>query len=138
DSDEAQVGDHVLAIGNPLEFTNSVSQGIISAKHRTINKAALEDLLQTTAMINPGNSGGALVDLDGKLVGINMAIATSTGMWSGLGFAIPSNTARELSDQIIARGKMPRGYLGIEMEPLTPGIAQQLGYEQRFGNVVRD
>lgn len=138
DSDEAQVGDHVLAIGNPLEFTNSVSQGIISAKHRTINKAALEDLLQTTAMINPGNSGGALVDLDGRLVGINMAIATSTGMWSGLGFAIPSNTARLVTDQIISKGKALRGYLGIVMGQLTVGLARQLGYENDYGIVVAD
>src|SRR5690606_29539641 len=89
DSDSLHVGDHVLAVGNPLDFTNSVSQGIVSAKHRTLNSALIEDLIQTTAMINPGNSGGALVDLDGKLVGINMAIATSTGMWNGLSFSIP-------------------------------------------------
>ena len=138
DSDEAQVGDHVLAAGNPLDFTNSVSQGIISAKHRTIKKAALEDLLQTTAMINPGNSGGALVDLDGKLVGINMAIATSTGMWSGLGFAIPSKSAKLVAEQIIAKGKALRGYLGIEMRPLTVGLARQLGYDQEHGIVVAD
>jgi len=138
DSDQAQVGDHVVAVGNPLEFTNSVSEGIISAKHRTINKAAIEDLLQTTAMINPGNSGGALVDLDCKLVGINMAIATSTGMWSGLGFAIPSNVAKSVTDQIIKKGKALRGYLGIQMRPLTIGLARQLGYKQDYGIVVAD
>lgn len=138
DSETAQVGDHVMAVGNPLDFTNSVSEGIISAKHRTINKAAIEDLLQTTAMINPGNSGGALVDLDGKLVGINMAIATSTGMWSGLGFAIPSNSAKLVTDQIINKGKASRGYLGIQMDPLTIGLARQLGYDQDYGIVVAD
>lgn len=138
DSDAVQVGDHVVAVGNPLDFTNSVSEGIVSAKHRTINKAALEDLLQTTAMINPGNSGGALVDLDGSLVGINMAIATSTGMWSGLGFAVPSKTARAVTDQIINKGKASRGYLGIEMRPLTIGIAEQLGYEGSNGIIVVD
>jgi len=136
-SDEMEVGDHVMAIGNPLEFNNSVSEGIISAKHRIIKKAPLEDLIQTTAMINPGNSGGALVNLDGKLIGINMAIATSTGMWSGLGFAIPSHTAREVCDQIINKGKVLRGYLGIEMEPLTMGLAQQLGYKDNYGIVVK-
>lgn len=138
DSDSVQVGDHVVAVGNPLDFSNSVSEGIVSAKHRTINKAALEDLLQTTAMINPGNSGGALVDLDGALVGINMAIATSTGMWSGLGFAVPSKTAKAVTDQIISKGKASRGYLGIEMRPLTIGIAEQLGYEGSNGIIVVD
>jgi serine protease Do len=136
DSDAIQVGDHVMAIGNPLEFTNSVSEGIVSAKHRTINKALIEDLIQTTAMINPGNSGGALVDLDGRLIGINMAIATSTGLWSGLGFAIPSKTARQVAEQLISRGKVGRGYLGIEMAPLTLGIASQLGYKGKSGIVV--
>ena len=137
ESDKLEVGDFVIAIGNPLEFNNSVSEGIVSAKHRTIKKAPIEDLIQTTAMINPGNSGGALVDLDGNLVGINMAIATSTGMWSGLGFAIPSLTAKDVADQIIERGKVARGYLGIDMSPLTTNLAQQLGYEQSDGIVVK-
>jgi serine protease Do len=138
DSDRVQVGDHVMAIGNPLEFSGSVSEGIVSAKHRTINKALIEDLIQTTAMINPGNSGGALVDLDGNLVGINMAIATRTGLWAGLGFAIPSKTARQVADQLITRGRVGRGYLGIEMAPLTLGLASQLGYKGKFGVVIRD
>lgn len=137
-SDELQVGDFVIAIGNPLEFNNSVSQGIVSAKHRSIKKASIEDLIQTTAMINPGNSGGALVDLDGHLVGINMAIATSTGLWSGLGFAIPSNLAKDVTDQIIDKGKVNRGYLGIEMNSLLSGLAQQLGYEFGTGIIVKD
>jgi len=138
DSEQLQVGDHVMAIGNPLDFTNSVSEGIISAKHRTINKAAIEDLMQTTAMINPGNSGGALVDLDARLVGINMAIATSTGMWSGLGFAIPSKTVKTVAEQIINKGKALRGYLGIRMENLTIGVAKHLGYDKDYGIVVED
>jgi serine protease Do len=138
DSDAVQVGDHVMAIGNPLEFTGSVSEGIVSAKHRTINKAMIEDLIQTTAMINPGNSGGALIDLDGKLIGINMAIASNTGLWSGLGFAIPSRTARQIADQLIQRGRVGRGYLGIEMTALTLGLASQLGYEQNFGVVIHN
>lgn len=138
DSEKLEVGDFVLAIGNPLEFNNSVSEGIVSAKHRVIKKAPIEDLIQTTAMINPGNSGGALVDLDSQLVGINMAIATSTGMWSGLGFAIPSKTAREITEQIIDKGRVSRGYLGIMMESLTRGLAHQLGYEQDYGIVVKE
>jgi serine protease Do len=131
-----EVGDFVLAIGNPLEFNNSVSEGIVSAKHRVIKKAPIEDLIQPTAMINPGNSGGALVDLDGKLVGINMAIATNSGMWSGLGFAIPSKNASSVANQIIQGGKVARGYLGIEMERLTNSLAHQLGYDKNIGIVV--
>lgn len=138
DSDSLHVGDHVLAVGNPLDFTNSVSQGIVSAKHRTLNSALIEDLIQTTAMINPGNSGGALVDLDGKLVGINMAIATSTGMWNGLSFSIPSNTAKTISEQIISRGKALRGYLGIQMKSLESGFARYVGYKKDYGIVVED
>jgi serine protease Do len=138
ESDKLEVGDFVVAVGNPLEFNNSVSEGIVSAKHRTIKKAPIEDLIQTTAMINPGNSGGALVDLDGSLVGINMAIATSTGMWSGLGFAIPSHTAKDVTDQIIDRGKVARGYLGIDMATLTTNLGEQLGYKERDGIVVKD
>lgn len=136
DSDKMQVGDFVMAVGNPLEFTNTVSEGIISALHRTIGKAVIEDLIQTTAMINPGNSGGALVNLDGELIGINMAIASSTGMWSGLGFAVASKTARTVVDQMISKGKVSRGYLGIEMGPLTLSIAQHLGWDKDYGVLV--
>lgn len=138
DSDKLEVGDIVVAIGNPLDFNNSVSEGIVSAKHRVIRKAPLEDLIQTTAMINPGNSGGALANLDGEVIGINMAIATSTGLWSGLGFAIPSKTAKEVTDQIIAKGQVARGYLGIEMDRLTNALARQFGYTGKAGVVVRD
>jgi serine protease Do len=138
DSDKLDVGDIVVAIGNPLDFNNSVSEGIVSAKHRVIRKAPLEDLIQTTAMINPGNSGGALANLDGEVIGINMAIATSTGLWSGLGFAIPSKTARDVTDQIIQKGRVARGYLGIEMDRLTNALARQFGYTGKAGIVVRE
>lgn len=138
DSDKLEVGDIVVAIGNPLDFNNSVSEGIVSAKHRVIRKAPLEDLIQTTAMINPGNSGGALVNLDGEVIGINMAIATSTGLWSGLGFAIPSKTAKDVTDQIIEKGRVARGYLGIEMDRLTNALARQFGYSGKAGIVVRE
>ncbi|MBX7246597.1 MAG: trypsin-like peptidase domain-containing protein [Candidatus Sumerlaeaceae bacterium] len=138
DSDKLEVGDFVVAIGNPLEFNNSVSEGIVSAKHRVIKKAPIEDLIQTTAAINPGNSGGALVNLDGELIGINMAIATSTGLWSGLSFAIPSKTAREVTDQVIERGRVARGYLGIEMERLTNSLAKQLNYDKNYGIIVKN
>jgi len=138
DSEKLEVGDIVMAVGNPLDFNNSVSEGIVSAKHRIINKAPIEDLIQTTAMINPGNSGGALVNLDSELIGINMAIATSTNMWSGIGFAIPSKTARDVTDQIISTGKVSRGYLGVVFNALTNSIARQLGYDQNYGVIVKD
>ncbi len=138
DSDKLEVGDIVVAIGNPLDFNNSVSEGIVSAKHRVIRKAPLEDLIQTTAMINPGNSGGALANLDGEVIGINMAIATSTGLWSGLGFAIPSKTAKDVTDQLIEKGRVARGYLGIEMDRLTNALARQFGYTGKSGIVVRE
>ncbi len=138
DSDSLEPGDIVVAIGNPLDFTNSISEGIVSAKHRVIKKAPIEDLIQTTAMINPGNSGGALCNLDGQLVGINMAIATDTGLWSGLGFAIPSKIAQNITDQIISNRHVSRGFLGIEMSPLSPQLATQLNYKGQQGIVVRN
>ncbi|MCX7020278.1 MAG: trypsin-like peptidase domain-containing protein [bacterium] len=138
DSEKLEVGEIVMAVGNPLDFNNSVSEGIVSAKHRIIKKAPIEDLIQTTAMINPGNSGGALVNLDSELIGINMAIATNTNMWSGIGFAIPSKTAREVTDQIISSGKVSRGFLGVIFQPLTNNISRQLGYNQNFGVIVKD
>ncbi len=117
DSNTVMVGEWVLALGNPLDLNNSVSQGIISAKNRNISRGArIEELLQTTAVINPGNSGGPLVNLDGKIIGINNAIASTTGRWSGIGFAIPSNQAQKVSQMLISEGRVTRGYLGIQME----------------------
>lgn len=116
DSDKVEIGEWVLALGNPLELNNSVSQGIISAKNRSLGAInRIENLLQTTAVINPGNSGGPLVNLDGKIVGINNAIATRTGRWSGIGFAIPSNQAKIVAEKLMESGKVSRGYLGIAM-----------------------
>ncbi|MDX1972174.1 MAG: PDZ domain-containing protein, partial [Candidatus Sumerlaeia bacterium] len=117
DSNKVEIGEWVLALGNPLDLNNSVSQGIISAKNRNIsNGARIEELLQTTAVINPGNSGGPLVNLEGQIVGINNAIATSTGRWAGIGFAIPANQAERVSAMLIEKGRVTRGYLGIQME----------------------
>lgn len=115
DSDKVQIGEPVLAIGHPLELDNSVSEGIISAKGRRIDKAIIEDHFQTTAMINPGNSGGALVNMRGQVVGINIAIATTTRRWQGIGFAVPSNTVRKVVENIIKSGKEGFGYLGVQM-----------------------
>ncbi len=137
DSDQLRIGEWVLAIGNPLELRGSVSKGIISAKNRKIQKAPIEHLLQTDAMINPGNSGGALVNLRGELIGINMAIATRSGFFEGIGFAIPSNDARFITDQVIQDGRVRRGYIGIYMTPLADdAVRQALGVEEKATGIV--
>jgi len=126
----------VLALGNPLDLRQSVTQGIISAKHREINKSAIEDLIQTTASINPGNSGGPLVNLDGHVVGVNNAIATRTGGWQGVGFAIPSNYASKIAEQIVKSGKIRRGYLGIEMSALEEPVAKYFEIDKPNGIII--
>jgi serine protease Do len=136
DSDRLEIGEWVLALGNPLELNNSVSQGIVSARNRSIGKSTFEGLVQTDAVINPGNSGGPLVNLDGKIVGINNAIATTTGRWAGVGFAIPGNQAKFAADSLIATGKVSRGYLGITMTDLTEGFAEDLDLNRRQGVLV--
>jgi serine protease Do len=118
DSSKMRIGDWVIAIGNPLGLRGSVSKGIVSAKGRKIGKAGIEHLIQTDAMINPGNSGGALVNLRGELIGVNMAIATTSGFFQGIGFAVPSNDAKYITDQVIETGKIERGYIGISMRNL--------------------
>ncbi len=136
DSDKLDIGEWVLALGSPLDLKGSVTQGIISAKHREIGKAPIEDLLQTTAVINPGNSGGPLVNLDGRIVGINTAIATNTGRWQGVGFSIPSNTVKSVSESIISTGKAERGWLGIYMAEVTPRILDYYGLKDVKGILV--
>lgn len=138
DSEEIEIGEWVLALGNPLELRNSVTQGIVSAKHRRINKTGIEDLLQTTASINPGNSGGPLVNLDGEVIGINNAIATRTGMWAGVAFAIPSSYARTIADQIQKTGKIAWGYLGIQMADLTEEMAKYFDLDTDQGVIVQN
>jgi serine protease Do len=138
DSDKVQVGEWVLALGNPLELNNSVSQGIVSGMNRRIGKTDIESLLQTTAVINPGNSGGPLVNLDGDIIGINNAIATSTGRWAGVGFAIPSNQARRVADAFIRTGKLERGFLGVTMEEVSEGWAEALELGKSRGVLVKD
>ena len=124
DSDKAEIGDWVLAIGSPFGLSGSVTSGIISGKGRAPTELDImyKDFLQTDAAINPGNSGGPLVDLDGRIIGINTAIRSNTGTFGGIGFAIPSNMARRVADQLIANGKVKRSYLGIEMNHLTKKI----------------
>lgn len=128
DSDKVRIAEHVLALGHPLQLVNSVSEGIISAKGRDIDKSSIEDYLQTTAMINPGNSGGALVNMRGQVIGINVAIATSTQTWQGIGFAVPSNTARDVVDNLIKSGREGFGYLGVRMVSDSPLADQRMEY----------
>ena len=138
DSDKVQVGDIVLAIGNPLGIGQTVTLGIISAKGRRtgLSDGSFEDFLQTDAPINQGNSGGALVDSNGDLVGINSQILSPSGGSIGIGFAIPSNMARDVLDQLVKNGKVSRGYLGIVVQPVTEDIAASLNLNNARGVIV--
>jgi S1-C subfamily serine protease len=119
DSDAAEVGDWVIALGAPFGLRDSVTAGIISAKGREVGLSPLESYLQTDATINPGNSGGPLVDMDGRVVGINTAIESRSGGSDGIGFAIPATLARDVVDSIIAGSAPARGFLGVQMQPVA-------------------
>jgi len=138
DSDKVQVGDIVLAIGNPLGIGQTVTLGIISAKGRRtgLSNGSFEDFLQTDAPINRGNSGGALVDSNGDLVGINSQILSPSGGSIGIGFAIPSNMARNVMDQLVKNGKVTRGQLGVVVQPVTEDIAASLKMSNARGVIV--
>src|SRR5262245_34618469 len=123
DSDTVQPGDFILAIGNPLGFEETVTDGIISSKGRPNRSDVFADLLQTNAAINPGNSGGPLINLRGEVIGINTVIASTTGGSQGLGFAIPSNTVRSALESLLKQGRIIRGYLGIQSGQLQRGAA---------------
>ncbi|MCY4426087.1 MAG: trypsin-like peptidase domain-containing protein [Halieaceae bacterium] len=124
--DELQVGDVVLAIGNPFGFGNSVSQGIVSALGRYgLNLSTYEDYIQTDAAVHKGNSGGALITTNGKLVGINTAIYSQTGAAMGIGLAIPSDLALQVMDSLVNYGKVIRGWMGLEVQPLFDGNREQ-------------
>lgn len=139
-SDEAKIGEWVLAVGNPLELNSTVTAGIISAKGRDINiikgKAPIESFIQTDAAVNPGNSGGALVDANGRLLGINTAIATQTGFFAGYSFAIPINLAKGIVDDIIENGTYQRGFLGINIMDLDNQTMNKLGLNISQGVLV--
>jgi serine protease Do len=138
-SDQVKVGQWVIAVGNPFELMHTVTAGIISAKGRSsMNLAEYEDFIQTDASINPGNSGGALADLDGNVIGINTAIFTPSGGNVGIGFAIPINMARQLMDELIAKGKISRGYLGILPQDIDDNLAQALKLKTTNGSLVGD
>jgi Do/DeqQ family serine protease len=138
DSDRVRVGDVVLAVGNPLGVGQTVTAGIISAKGRRtgLSDGSFEDFLQTDAPINQGNSGGALVNTSGELVGINSQIFSPTGGNIGIGFAIPSNMTRGVTEQLISRGRVRRGQLGVFVQQVTEEIAQSLGLKEARGVIV--
>jgi serine protease Do/serine protease DegQ len=137
DSSHLEVGDFVVAIGNPFGLQHTVTSGIVSGLSRTgINPDGYEDFIQTDASINPGNSGGALVNLRGELIGINTEIISSNGANIGIGFAIPVNMARTVMDQLIKYGAVKRGQLGVSMYTVTPDIAHSLGLADAVGALV--
>ncbi|WP_338661893.1 Do family serine endopeptidase [Pararoseomonas sp. SCSIO 73927] len=135
-SDEAQVGDWVLAIGNPFGLASSVSVGIVSARSRDIRQGLYDDFIQTDAAINRGNSGGPLFDMQGKVVGINTAIYSPSGGSIGIGFAIPSNLARGIVAQLEDGGRVRRGWLGVNIQQVTDEIGESLGLRPARGALV--
>jgi Do/DeqQ family serine protease len=138
DSDRVRVGDIALAIGNPLGIGQTVTAGIISAKGRStgLSDGSFEDFLQTDAPINQGNSGGALISAQGELIGINSQILSPSGGNIGIGFAIPSNMARSVMEQLVKNGKVRRGHLGVAIQPMTPELASNFGLSEVRGVVV--
>jgi serine protease Do len=139
DSDALNVGEWVLAVGSPFGLSQTVTAGIISAKGRAnVGLAEYQDFIQTDAAINPGNSGGPLLDLGGKVVGVNTAIISRSGGYMGVGLAIPINMARHVMDAIINEGKVVRGFLGVIIQDLTPDLAQSFGYDGEHGVLVSE
>jgi serine protease Do len=135
DSDEAQVGDWVVAVGSPFGLQATVTSGIISAKARQIGAGPYDDFIQTDAAINPGNSGGPLVNMRGEVVGINTAIVRGG---SGIGFAIPSNLAKRVASELRTVGKVTRGWLGVSLQPLSPDLAASFGVKEAKGALVSE
>ncbi len=136
DSDAVEIGDWVLALGQPFGLESTVTAGIISAKHRGIGITDRENFLQTDAAINPGNSGGPLVNLDGKVIGINTAISSRSGGNDGIGFAIPVNLARWVGKQLVAKGEVSRAFLGVGIQPVTADLAEQFHVAPRQGVLI--
>jgi len=136
-SDELQVGDPVLAVGNPFGVGKTVTSGIVSALGRTqLGINTFENFIQTDAAINPGNSGGALVDVQGNLMGINTAIYSRSGGSMGIGFAIPTSTARMVMEAIVQEGQVTRGWIGVEPRELSPELAETFGIRNEAGVVI--
>ncbi|MFQ5764661.1 MAG: Do family serine endopeptidase, partial [Rhodospirillales bacterium] len=135
-SDVIRVGDWIMAIGNPFGLGGTVTAGIISARGRDINAGPYDDFLQTDASINRGNSGGPMFNLKGEVIGINTAIFSPTGGSVGIGFAIPSSTAKPVIDQLVKHGQVRRGWLGVHIQAVTDEIAETLGLEEATGALV--
>ena len=139
DSDALRLGEVVLAIGNPFGLSHTVTMGIVSAKSRAnVGIVDYEDFIQTDAAINPGNSGGALVNTRGELVGVNTAIASRSGGYQGVGFAIPVNMAKSIMNSLIKFGKVTRGYVGVMIQDVRPEIAKAFGLEKPGGALIAD
>ncbi len=142
DSDQVEVGDVVLAVGNPFGVGQSVTMGIVGAISRQVFGRPMgleyEDFIQTDAAINPGNSGGALVDAQGRLVGINTAILSRGGGNNGVGFAVPINLARSVMESIVQHGRVVRGFLGVNIQDVTPAMAKEFGLKETSGAIVAD
>jgi len=138
DSDKLKVGEWVMAVGNPFGLNHTVTAGIVSAKGRgrVLEPSAYQNFIQTDAAINPGNSGGALVDLDGNLMGINTAIATRTGGYQGIGFAVPANMARNIMTRLVEDGRISRGYLGVLISNLDEDLAASMGLDSKDGVLI--
>ena len=140
DSDKIEVGEWVVAVGNPFNLASTVTAGIVSAKARNINilknQGAIESFIQTDAVMNPGNSGGALVTLEGKLIGINTAIATPTGVYAGYAFAIPVDIVKKVSNDLMNFGSVSRGYLGISIRDMDSKIAKEINIDRANGVYV--
>jgi serine protease Do len=136
DSDRLEVGEWVVAIGNPFGLDSTVTSGIVSAKGRHIGQGPYDNFIQTDASINPGNSGGPLINLRGEVIGINTAIFSRTGGNMGIGFAIPINLAKEVLPQLRGKGKVTRGFLGVLIQKVTPEIAESLGMDKGNGALV--
>jgi serine protease Do len=139
DSNKLRVGEVVLAIGNPFGLTGTVTSGIVSATGRTnVGITGYEDFIQTDAAINPGNSGGPLVNINGEVIGINTAIATRSGGYQGIGFAIPSDSAKLIMDQLVKEGKVHRGLLGVNIQDLNQALAKSFGRTDTNGALVSE
>jgi serine protease Do len=136
DSKELQVGEWVMAIGNPFGLDRTVTSGIVSAKGRVIGAGPYDNFIQTDASINPGNSGGPLVNMEGEVVGVNTAIFTRSGGNIGIGFATPINLVKEILPELKTKGKVVRGWLGVTIQRVTPAIAESLGLEKPRGALV--
>ncbi len=140
DSDKVEVGEWVIAIGHPRGLDQTVTQGIISAKHRRgiTDPGSYQDFLQTDAAINPGNSGGPLLNLNGEVIGVNAAIASESGGFEGIGFTIPSNIALHVTKALIEHGKVERGWLGVTIRDMTPDLAKSANVQNTKGAYVED